>query len=147
MKQELRLADYNQGRRNVVSFGGSVGSPGAGQLKLDTLFGKPIVPGGSGIQSAGTTSPFSADQISTAIAEISSARVSGLDQWRGVTRAIPSDGRSSETTKPSHEAASLSREGTNEAISLDNDTTSPKLPEPSSEANEEIKPPESCNQQ
>lgn len=147
MKQELRLADYNQGRRNVVSFDGSVGSPGVAQLKLDTLFGKPTVPGGSGIQSAGANSPLSAGRISTAIAEISSSSVPGLDQSRGITRAIPSDGSSPETTKPSHEASSLSREGTNEAIFLDNDTTSPKLPEPSSEANEETKPPDRCIQQ
>lgn len=147
MKQELRLADYNQGRRNVVSFGGSVGSPGAGQLKLDTLFGKTIVPGGSGVQFAGTTSPFSADQISTAIAQISSSGNSSTDQLRRFTQAMPSDGRSSEITNPGHEAASLSREGTNEANSVDNDTASPKLPGPSLEASEEIKPPDRCNQQ
>lgn len=147
MKQELRLADYNQGRRNLVSFGGSVGSPGAGQLKLDTLFGKPVVPGGSGIQFVGTTSPFSAGQISTAMAQISSSGNSSTDHWRRFTQAVPSGGRSSETTNPGLEAASLSREGTNEANSPDNDTTSPKLPRPSSEASEETKPPDSYNQQ
>lgn len=147
MKQELRLADYNQGRRNLVSFGGSVGSPGAGQLKLDTLFGKPIAPGGSDIQFAGTTSPFSADQTSTAIAQISSSGNSSTDQSRRFTQASPSDARSSETTNPGHEAASHSREGTNKSNSPDNDTTSPKLPGPSSDASEETKFPDSCNQQ
>lgn len=144
MKQELRLADFNQGRRKVVAFDGPVGSPGAGQLKLDNLFGKPIVPSG---QLVGTTSPFSADQISTAIAQISNSGNSSTGQWRGFAEAIPSGGRSSETTNRGHEAASLSREITNEANSPNNDTPSPKLPGSPSEASEETKPQDSCNQQ
>ena len=141
MKQELRLADYNQGRRKVVAFGGPVGSRESGQLKLDTLFGKPIVPSS---QLVGTTSPFSADQISTAIAQISNSGNSSTGQGRGFAEAIPSGGRSSETTNRGHEAASLS---SNEANSPNNDTPSPKLPGSPTEASEETKPQDSCNQQ
>lgn len=102
-----------------------MGSTVAGHLKLDTL-GKPIVPGGSGVQFVGTKSPFSADQISTAIAQISNSRNSNTDQLRRFTEAIPSGGRSSEDTNPGHEDASLFREGTNEANSPNNNTPPPK---------------------
>lgn len=131
MKQELRLIDYIHG---------SVRYPGAEQLKLDTIFGKPITPSGSGNQSFGTASPFSAEQIS-------SSGNSRTDQPRRFTEAIPSGGRSFETTNPVHEAASLSREGTNEANPPNIDTPFPELPGPLSEASEETKPSLTCSQQ
>lgn len=131
MKQELRLADYIRG---------SVRYPGAKQLKLDAIFGKPIPSSGSGNQSVGTASPFSAEQIS-------SSGNSRTDQPRRFSEAILSGGRSFETTNPGHEAASLSREGTNEATPPNNDTPFPELPGPLSGASEETKPSLTCNQQ
>lgn len=67
MKQELRIADYNQGRRYVVAFGGSEGSSGPGPVNLGTLFGKTVATGGHRNEFFGSASPFSADQISSAI--------------------------------------------------------------------------------
>lgn len=133
MKQELRIADYNQGRRNVVAFGGSVGSSGARQVNLGTLFGKTVATGGHGNQFFGTASPFSADQISSAICQISKIGNSSTDQsWR-FSEATPSGGRSSETAIPgngSPEASYFSRGGS-EASSPNNDTLSPNQPDSS----------------
>lgn len=150
MKQELRLGDYNQGRRNVVAFGGSVGSPEAGQVNLGTLFGKTVATGDHGNQFFGTASPFSADQISSAISQISRTGNSSTDQsWR-FTEANPSGGKSSETAIPdngSPEAAYFSSGGTSEASFPNNDTPFPQPVGSISEAGDKPKLSDSCKQQ
>lgn len=131
MKQELRLADYNQGRQNVVAFGSSVGSPRAEQVNPGTPFGKTVAAGGSGNQSVVTASPFNADQISSAIAQISGTRNSNTDQpWRS-TEATPSGGRSSEPAIPGNGGSEATSSSSGEA----------------SKASDKPKLPDSCNQQ
>ena len=150
MKQELRIADYNQGRRNVVAFGGSEGSSGPGQVNPGTLFGKTVATGGHGNHSFVTASPFSADQISSAICQISRIGNSSNDQsWR-ITEATPSGGRSFETAIPgngSPEAACFFSEGTSEASSPNNDTLFPQPAGFISEASDKPKVSDSCKQQ
>lgn len=127
-----------------------MGSPKAGQLGLTTLFGKKVAADGFGKQFADTASPFSADQISSAIAQISRNGNSSTDQSRRFTEAPPSSGTIPETTTPGNEgpeATSFPRGGTSEASSPSNDIPSPQLPGSLSEASDKPELPDSCKQQ
>lgn len=118
MKQELRLADYNQGRRYEAASDNLVGSFRASQGNPTTLFGKTVFAGEPGNQSVDIASPFNGNQISRAIAQISTNNSSTpLQPWKfpGTT---PSGGKSPDTAIPSNggpEAASFSSERTSEA--------------------------------